>query len=177
VVREKRRPARDESSKSDNRLVRFMTRHGLQTTNDLAQVFRVYQTTASRWLKLAANEPVEHVLPGPALILLELMEQGVETSDLAAMRRLAELHSAPDALDEADGEAGWRIEVSSRQRQGARLVTPGGHHIVVHPGWFRDRSRHLERLAGSARGARRARLRDIARRYEAAIEDLAGLPR
>ena len=155
----------------------FMERHGLQTTNDLAQVFRVWQSTASRWLKESKKKPLSDVMPGPALILLELMEQGVETPDLTAARSMAAIHAQPQAIDEIPRETDYRIEIPEKARYGARLVAPTGHFIVVHSRWFKDRSARLAKLAEAAKGARRARLSALVQRYQDAVEDMAALPR
>ena len=159
------------------RLTTFMQQHGLQTTVDLAQVFRVAQSTASRWMKDAAEKPLEDVLPGPAMILMELMEAGLTTSDLDAMRKLAAVHARPDELDDIAVEQSWTVEVPTRSRFGAKVSTPTGHHIIVHSGWIKDRMVKLEAILLSGDAGTRRRAKTLLARYQDVLQKMAELPR
>lgn len=158
-----------------NRLVAFMNRHELGTGGELAQVFRVGQATASRWLN-PGQRPLEEVLPGPAMILLELMEAGHTTPDLEAVKALAAIHARPWAFEDIDGEIDWTVELPARSRLGVKLVSGTGHFLVVHSGWINDRITKIESLRASdpSDDARRAA---IVERYRDVLRRLSALPR
>jgi hypothetical protein len=160
-----------------------MEAHGLETSNELAQVFRTSQTTASRWMRLARKlgprESLETVLKGPANILFELMENGLETSDLRAMKALVQVRRDPKALDDLEWEKNWKVAIDpqGRQRQGASIVTKDGHEITVYSVWFRDRIAGLEKIEAEDDSSRRETAGKLVKRYRSALAKLAELPR
>lgn len=154
-----------------SRIQKFMRSFGLENSHDLAQAFRVSQTTAARWMKDAETKPVEDVMPGPAFILLGLMENGVETEDLRRTQALAALREHPSDQGPVAGEDKWQIEIPRFSRHGVKIVTGTGHYIVAHSGWFKERIKKL------AAGQDDALARKLMQRYTDAINKLAGLPR
>lgn len=166
-------PSMPSDPAGGDRLRIFMRRCGFHNSHDVAQAFRVSQTTAARWIKDAADGSVEDAMPGPAVILLELMESGIETPDLKMAQFLASLRERPQDHPVIEGEEHWRIETSRSARHGAKIVTNAGHYIVVHSIWFRERIRRLSSEAG-----RKGKVaRELVERYTAAISKLAELPR
>jgi hypothetical protein len=155
-----------------------MSRNGLQTSHELAQVFRVNQTTAARWMREAQVRPLDEVLPGPAMILFDLMAGGLETPDLAATRRIAAVHARPGEFGLIEDEAKWRRELSTSARGGMTLRLPTGHSFVVHSGWLRERIERLDRLVAEAEDhAVRQKASTLAGRYRDDLARLGQLPR
>lgn len=159
------------------RLDAFMAKNGLTTIDQLAQVFRMSQTPVQAWLKRSEREPLEEVLPGPAMILFELMERGTQTDDLDVMRGLAAIHADPATAADLQDEHEWEVEIPTTSRYGARVVARSGHSIKVHPGWFRGRIAALEPMVGSMSGVRKKHTQDLLKRYREAIEAMSRLPR
>lgn len=155
-----------------------MDRHGLQTTADLAQVFRVGQTASARWLrasqKLSDTDSLEDVLQGPAFILFELMEKGVETEDLAAMKTIVLARSNPDEISDLKWEASWSLSIPEYARQGMKITTKSGHHITVHSGWIKSRIASLEKVADEQSSTA---VKTLLKRYRTAQTKMAELPR
>lgn len=156
-----------------DRLRTFMRRFGFQNSHDVAQAFRVSQTTASRWMKDTAESSVDDVMPGPAVILLELMESGIETPDLKVAQFLASVRESPGDYSVIEGELQWRIEMSRSARHGAKIVIATGQYMIVHSVWFRERIKRLSNEAG--RNGKVAR--ELVSRYADTMKKLAELPR
>lgn len=165
------------SEDGKSRLEGFMSKNGLFTTTDLAQVFRVGQSTISRWIGQAKKDILENVLPGPAMILFELIEDGFETPDLIRMRSLAAIRENPKTDFPTDTELQWTIEIPTNARYGAKIVSETGHYITVHSRWFSER---LSKLEGSVDDLPPNKKRDVQRlveKYGQARDDLTSLPR
>lgn len=160
-----------------DRLADFMTKHGLCTTTDMAQVFRVGQSTVSRWVGQAKEKPLEDVLPGPAMILLELFESGIETPDLITMREMAELREHPTSERPIAAEMRWSVNIPTNARYGAKIVSDTGHYVVVHSRWFTERITKLKKQAAEAETPDRRRAQRLIERYEMARDELTSLPR
>lgn len=161
-----------------DRLTAFMTKHGLQTTTDLAQVFRVGQSTCARWIRVAqqleGEDSLEDVLQGPAFILFELMEKGLMTEDLLAMKTIVEARSNPDAITDLKWEMSWSLTVPDYARQGLKITTKQGHFITVHSGWIKQR---IARLAMNDDELQSATIQTLLKRYRSAQTKMAALPR
>lgn len=163
---------------NSNRLKTFMERNGLQTSGELAQVFRVTQDTTSRWIKNADSKPLEETMQGPALILFELMENGLQTKELLAMREMAAVQQNPAGVEDINVEARWKVSLSNRARLGVRIENEEGFFIVVHSRWLKDRMAALETIAAQAQQkARQRRALSLKSRYSDALQELADLPR
>lgn len=160
-----------------SRLTAFMARHGLQTSNDLAQAFRVTQPTSARWLKGAQGKPLNEVLQGPTLVLFELMEDGLVTRDLSIAKRLAAVHARPGDFGTIEGEERWTIDVPTRSKVGGRIIVPSGHFIIVHSRWFKDRAAKLMGLESTGDDLHEKRIRMLVTRYLEAHTKMVALPR
>lgn len=164
-------------SGDQDRLTAFMEKHGLQTTTDLGQVFRVGQSTCARWIrvshKLESDASLEDVLQGPAFILFELMEKGLVTEDLLAMKTIAAARSDPDITD-LKWELSWSLTVPEYARQGLKITTKQGHFITVHSGWIKQR---IARLASKNYDQQSANVETLLKRYRSAQTKMAALPR
>ena len=160
-----------------SRLTAFMARHGLQTSNDLAQAFRVTQPTSARWLKGAQGKPLEEVLQGPTLVLFELMEGGLETRDLSIAKRLAAVHARPGDFEVIEGEERWTIDVPTRSKVGGKIIVPSGHFIMVHSRWFKERIAKLRTLKSVRDDLHEKRMRMLVTRYQDAHDRMVALPR
>ena len=149
----------------DTRLARLAQSHGLNTSSDLAQVFRVTNSTAGRWKDQARSRPLEEVMPGPAMILLELYEQGVETRDLQDVREAAKVRNGPDNLFLQPDEECWSIS-STEGRKAVTITLPNGRTIDAFPRWIKTRIRHLEDLLPHMPDLEAARCRKAVERYK-----------
>lgn len=166
-------------SGEQDRLTAFMTKHGLQTTTDLGQVFRVGQSTCARWIRVAqqlgSKASLEDVLQGPAFILFELMEKGLMTEDLLAMKTIVATRSNPDAITDLKWESSWSLTIPDYARQGLKITTKQGHFITVHSGWLKQRIHRLEADRDEQQVA--TDVQTLLKRYRSAQTKMAALPR
>ena len=163
---------------NNNRLKAFMDANGLQTSVELAQVFRVTQDTTSRWIKNADTKKLEETMQGPALILFELMEDGLQTTELLNMREMAAVSARPEDFEDLLSEEKWKAILGARSRAGVRIETPDGYFILVHSRWLKKRISKLESLsADGEQKARQRRARILINRYNDVLTELGKLPR
>lgn len=162
----------------EDRLTAFMAKHGLQTTTDLAQVFRVGQSTCARWIRVAqqldSKASLEDVLQGPAFILFELMEKGLMTEDLLAMKTIVAARSNPYTITDLKWELSWSLTIPDYARQGLKITTKQGHFITVHSGWLKQR---ILRLTTDRDNQQAANVQTLLKRYRSAQTKMAALPR
>lgn len=171
-------PGQPEARPPINRLRRFMKAQGLANAHELAQVFRVSKSTAARWLQDTEKQPLEDVLPGPAQVLLDVLEDGIETEDLRAVRDLVLIQNGADQPEEFRQEHLWEIELPNAARLPVKITLPSGHYILIHSQWMEQRLAALAPVAtGTLHDKRRERARAIVAAYGKALEGLAALPR
>ncbi len=121
---------------------------GLKLSHELAQVFRVVPGTVNTWRrKLAAGESAHECMPGPAAVLLELLEQGVKTVDVPIVQELAALYDAPAEHLIFKGEIDWTHALPMQRTSPVTLTAPSGHYLVVHSRWLRVRIAALHKAA------------------------------
>lgn len=163
---------------SENRLKSFMELHRIQTSGEMAQVFRVTQDTTSRWIKNADSKPLEETMQGPALILFELMENGLQTKELIAVKAMAAVAACPSGIEDLNMEEKWTVTLSNRARLGVRIENLEGYFIVVHSRWLKERMAALNVITvEDKQKARQKRAQSLFARYEGALSGLAELPR
>jgi|JRYH01.1.fsa_nt_gb hypothetical protein len=156
-----------------SRLSRLAERHALNPSSDLAQIFRVTRSTIGRWREQARSRPLREVMPGPAMILLELFEDGLETSDLREVRAAAQIRNGPaDLVLQAD-EDQWEIKPSEGKRKPVRIALSNGREIEVFPRWLKARIRYLQSLEKHMEATEKLRCARVIERYRQALSGAA----
>tara|TARA_R110000737_G_scaffold239142_2_gene251175 strand:+ start:3418 stop:3915 length:498 start_codon:yes stop_codon:yes gene_type:complete len=154
-----------------DRLDRLRSKTGLKSDAELAQLFRVSHGAFRRWKDLIrSGRSVEEVLPGPAIVIVEAIEEGQLEISIERVRFLSRAKHDPHDLMLQEREHEWDVRPCTRTGQW-RILVPETGYFDVPRSWFRRRIVRLHEICDYLEPDRRAHCDTVLARYKEVLDE------